>query len=769
MESPVIIDPKFGGHVRFLGYLGVGSGAVDPVCIAHQSVEIMAVFDNAWAGSPATIARLDAVLATDRKPADRAELRRAWKMAFSEADEHPPEVVQGLAEDILAVASILHELEMDQQTLCAAILHLGVRGLGLSRTRIGSHWDPVIATLVEGALRLEGISRYRRFGQSPENRGEPGQAQALRKLLLAIVEDVRVVIITLAEQLQALRWLRGASAEVRRLAGRETLEIHAPLAGRLGVWRLKWELEDFALRFLEPATYAEIAALLAEKRADRERYIAGVVETLQSTFEAAGLTVELSGRAKHIYSIWRKMRQKGRSFSQLSDVRAVRVLTDDLASCYAALGVVHALWPHIPGEFDDYIAKPKENNYRSLHTAVMGPAGKTLEIQIRSHEMHQHAERGVAAHWRYKEGGGADRALDDKVAWLRRILEWKGEDREAAHFIDTFKAEVLEDRVYVMTPQGRVIDLPAGATALDFAYHVHTEVGHRCRGARVDGAMVSLHRALKSGEQVEILTTARGGPSRDWLNPHMGYLNSARARAKVRHWFKEQDRERNITAGREIFERERRRLGARELEATALLKHFNLVSVEDFHAAIGHGDITPGLIAGALQDALPRDDDGGLHLRATQPGKDDVQVEGVGSLLTQIARCCKPVPPEPIIGYITRGRGVTVHRRDCGNVLRLGEDDQERLIDVEWSGAGEGGYRVDVQLRAWDRKRLLHDVSTVLANDRIDISAMNTLTEPRTHTVAMRLTLQVQDLAQLSRILDRLNQLPNVIEARRSS
>ncbi|HKJ75932.1 MAG TPA: ACT domain-containing protein, partial [Gammaproteobacteria bacterium] len=494
--------------------------------------------------------------------------------------------------------------------------------------------------------------------------------------------------------------------------------------------------------------------------------------------EEVGVRAEVKGRPKHIYSIWKKMRGKGVGFHELFDVRAVRILVDSVADCYHALGVVHTLWRHIPKEFDDYIATPKENNYQSIHTAVVGPEGKVLEVQIRTHEMDRHAELGVAAHWRYKEGGkGAkgDRHFEQKVAWLRQLLDWKEEEANAGDFIDRFKSEVFQDRVYVLTPQGEVMDLPQGATPLDFAYHIHTEVGHRCRGAKVDGRMVSLTYELKSGEQVSILTARHGGPSRDWLNRELGYLKTNRAYAKVRHWFKQQDQQRNLNEGRAALDREMRRLGVEGLEPEKVAGELGYKGLEELLIALGRGDASTAQVARVVHRLMQPEADAEAEAerkvleRRGRPAraKDDaVRIHGVGNLLTNLARCCKPAPGDPIMGFITQGRGVTIHRGDCRNVLNLRDDKRNRLIEVEWGGGGHT-YPVDIEVRAYDRQGLLRDVSAILANEKINVVTLNTRTDPRDHSARILFTMEVTNTNQLSRVLSRINQLPNVLEARR--
>ena len=671
---------------------------------------------------------------------------------------------------VIAVAEILRGLNLDYETLAAAMLHDVVEDSGLTLEDVRTEFGPVIARLVDGVTRMERIGEFRQLDQ--ENERGYAQAESLRKLLLAMADDVRVVLIKLADRLHNMRTLQHLDAERQQRIAQETLDIYAPLANRMGIWQIKWELEDLSLRYLEPDAWQQLVVQLDEKREDRELYISKVIDTLSAELQKAGIQAEVSGRPKHINSIWRKMQRKQIDFEQVFDMRAVRILVKEERDCYAALGVVHGLWRHIPKEFDDYIANPKKNLYRSLHTAVVGPDGHNLEIQIRTEEMHRHAELGVAAHWRYKEGGGADAGYEEKIAWLRQVLEWKDEEDTAVDFVDRFKSEAFHDRVYVLTPQGRIIDLPQGATPLDFAYAVHTEVGHRCRGAKINGRIVQLTYPLQNGEQVEVLTARQGGPSRDWMNAHLGYLKTSRARSRVRSWFKHQDYEHNVAAGRTILDRELHRLGINDLPIEKLAARFKQKQVDSFLEAVGHGDITAGHLANAANELVPRqsalDTQQQRQVKKQHSAADSgFRILGVGNLLTTTARCCSPVPNDPIVGYITRGRGVTIHRQDCGNVLRLQGEDRDRLIEVEWGTVSGEGYLVDVVVEAYDRSGLLRDITAVLANEKINLNGVNTATDKRDGIARMSLTLEIADITQLSRVLTRIGQLPNVVEARR--
>ncbi len=597
-------------------------------------------------------------------------------------------------------------------------------------------------------------------------------SEGLRRLLLSIVQDLRVVPILLARQLAQMRVADKASEEQRRALAQLTRDIHAPLANRLGIWQLKWELEDLAFRDLEPDTYRRIAREVDESRLARERYIEAVKKTLSKALAVQGLRAEISGRPKHIYSIWRKMQKKRLAFDQLYDLRAVRVMVDDVAACYAALGVVHALWVPVPSEFDDYIARPKANDYRSLHTAVVGPEGRTIEVQIRTHEMHAQAELGVAAHWKYKEGGkGAEKAFDRKITWMRQLLE-HSQDGEQGGLAGALDAELVEDRVYALTPMGEVIDLPQGATPLDFAYHVHTMVGHRCRGAKVNARIVPLTHKLRSGDRVEILTGKEAEPRRDWLLPANGYLASGRSRDKVRAWFHKLDRARNVQAGKELLERELKRLGLQHADLLPAAKKFHADSVEELYIQVALGDVGPSQIGRALHEAeraaaqplaptLPRP-----TARRTGLVNSKFTVQGVGNLLVQLARCCQPVAGEPIVGYLTRTRGVTVHRRDCAAFARLAASHPQRVLPVEWGQAG-GGYEVDVLVRAVDRRWLLKDITNLIAQEEAHVLEINSDNLRDSGRAQLRLRLKVGDYGQLSTLLGKLDALPGVHEARR--
>jgi len=696
-------------------------------------------------------------------------LRRAFNLANQAHENQKRASGEPYIQHCLAVAQMLAELRLDTDTLAAALMHDTLEDTHVTYEQLETEFGDEIARLVDGVTKLGQIDQL--SGMSERNIKEDTQAESLRKMFLAMVDDVRVVLIKLADRLHNMRTLSSLPEHKRKRIARETLEIFAPLANRLGIWQIKWELEDLSLRHLEPSTYKEIAALIDERRPDRERYITKIVNKVQQELSQAGINAEVGGRPKHIYSIYRKMNRKGVDFDQIYDVRGVRVTVESTRDCYAALGIIHSLWRPIPGEFDDYIATPKDNMYRSLHTAVVGPEGKPLEVQIRTYEMDYTAELGIAAHWRYKEGQRQDPVFDNKIAWLRQLMEWRQEVTDVHEFIDSLKTDVFQDRVYTFTPKGDIIDLPNESTPIDFAYHIHTEVGNRCRGAKVNGRLVALDYRLRNGDQVEILTAKRGGPSRDWLNPHLGYVKTSRARSKVRQWFKRQNREENIIHGREMLERELKRLGLDETPYDQIAKRFNLDKVDDLMAAIGAGDINAHQIAGrALELVRPEEEILDIpSVRALPPTPaTGVRVNGVGDLLTNLARCCNPLPGDDIVGYITRGRGVSIHRQDCPNVLRM--KDQERLIEVDW-GPEEvtETHPVNVRVEAYDRQGLLRDIASIVADEAINLSAANIATRKKDNVATMMVTLEIADIDQLSRVLARIERLPNVVEARRET
>ncbi|MCA1778667.1 MAG: bifunctional (p)ppGpp synthetase/guanosine-3',5'-bis(diphosphate) 3'-pyrophosphohydrolase [Xanthomonadaceae bacterium] len=613
-----------------------------------------------------------------------------------------------------------------------------------------------VARLVEQFKRVVGFDE-RYLSESSR------RAEGLRRLILALIADVRVVFIVLAWQLARMQLARDDAS--RRSLAREARAIHAPLANRLGIWQLKWQLEDLTLRYLEPEQYARIERLVAEQRADRERRINLFTETLGGILDQAGIAHDISGRAKHIYSIWRKMQRKGLDFHQLFDVRAVRVLVDDIAGCYAVLGLVHNHWQPVPGEFDDYISNPKPNLYRSLHTAVRVPSGRVFEVQIRTREMHEHAELGVAAHWRYKEGGPRDSALEQRIGAMRQLIEAGDEDHDDESLIEHFESLTSEDRVYALTPRGDVIDLTPGSTALDFAYHVHTEVGHRCRGAKVNGRIVPLNHPLANGDRVEILTASQPRPSRDWLNPQLGYLKSARARGKVRHYFRLLNFDQNLAAGRASVETELKRMGLDKADLATVAEHYQFRSVDDLLAAVGVGDLTRPGHAEQPADLLPMRNkrDGAQASRESN----EVWIDGIGNLMYQLARCCRPLPGDPIAGFVTHARGVSIHREDCHQYLRLAERQPERRIQVDWSRNTQTRYPARILIEAWDRRELIKDIGAILANQGLSVRTMKAERGAQPEAVEIELTVDVQGLDQLSTLLGRLLTVANVNRVRR--
>ena len=684
-------------------------------------------------------------------------LYRACELAWSQPGD-------ALLPNTLDVALLLSELGSDDTTLTVALLGSDALLQQTGSARLREMFGERISAMVENVCQLHSLRNL-------DTDDTPQQAERLRRMLLSMVEDVRVVLIKLAFRVVRLRKVVKASEDIRVPLAQETLDIFAPIANRLGIGQLKWELEDLSFRCLEPETYKQIARHLDEKREERERYIDDIVQRIRGELQGNAIEAEVYGRPKHIYSIWKKMVAKRRSFDELFDVRAVRVIVESVADCYVVLGVVHGLWRHIAKEFDDYIANPKDNGYQSLHTAVIGPQGKPVEIQIRTRAMHEFAEHGVAAHWRYKEGSAADSNLQASIDNLRKLLD--PQQTEDEELLENFRAEMFADRVYVLTPEGRVIDLPKGATPIDFAYAVHTEVGHRCRGAKVNGAIVPLTYALKNGEQVEILTGKHAAPSRDWTIPHLGYIKTSRARNRIRAWFRKLDREQHEQDGKSIYEHEIKKQAVRPTMA-ALLKHFKLDNERDFYVQLGRGDISHAQLTAALYEhdkgdsraLLPRHSRQHKH---KETGSSAVNVLGVGNLMTSMAKCCKPVPGDDIVGYITLGKGVSIHRRDCRNVLNLSSERAARLIEVEWGNSDAETYPVTLIIEAVDRHGLLSDITRLMADEKLNVIAVNTLSDKKRQTAKMSVTVEIRDVQQLGRILDKINQLRNVIQVSRGA
>ncbi|MFZ0256465.1 MAG: bifunctional (p)ppGpp synthetase/guanosine-3',5'-bis(diphosphate) 3'-pyrophosphohydrolase [Gammaproteobacteria bacterium] len=674
-------------------------------------------------------------------------------------------------ESTFSVANILVDLRLDHESIAAALIYKLAQRTPALLPEIEANFGERIAILVKGLTQMSALTGT----LSSTSAQKAPQVEGVRKMLLAMAQDARVVIIKLAERLQELRTLHILPLEAQPCLARETIDIFAPLANRLGIWQMKWELEDLSFRCLEPRAYKDLALRLAERRIDRERYIERFIDRLQVELKHAGIDAKITGRPKHILGIWRKMKRTGQGFHEIYDQRAVRILVNEVSDCYAALSVVYALWPYLPEQFDDYIATPKENNYRSIHTAVIGPEEKVIEVQIRTHEMHQQAELGIAAHWRYKDKTPEDPSFDLKIAWLRQLLEWKAEIIDSNEWLEPFKPDIFQDRVYILTPRGKVLDLPQGATPLDFAYHIHTEIGHRCRGAKVNGRIVPLSYRLNTSEQVEILTVKKGRPSRDWINPHLGYLKTRKARSKVQQWFRQLDYDRNVADGRTGLERELKRLGYAAVGHDKLAQRLNYKRTNDLFAAIGRGDIKPPKIINAVQDIFGYDrssdtlpPDPAPSTTTRQQTSSGIRVQGVGNLVTRLAGCCHPVPGDAIVGYITRGYGVTIHRHDCRKVLACANECPERLAEVSWNIDSHGSYPVEVQIIAFNRHGLLRDITTVLTNEKLNVTATHTHLDKDAHTATLFITFEIPDITTLNRALARIQQLPDVFQVRRA-
>ena len=666
------------------------------------------------------------------------------------------------------ICSILEPLELPEQLISAVRVYplrrdgcIGVKDL--QKLKIEGLPD-----LVQGLVQLGSFTLPADW--HPGEALAVQQSEALRKMLLAVVSDARLVLVRIAEQLYRLRLAKSATAAEQRSIAVETQEIYAPLANRLGVWQFKWELEDLAFRYLDPETYKTIAKTLNEKRDERESFIDDLKHRLADELANNDIAAEISGRPKHIFSIWRKMQRKDSGLEHIFDIRAVRVLVHDVSECYAALGIVHNLWSYLPGEFDDYIANPKDNNYQSLHTAVIGPGGQTVEVQIRTYDMHHHAELGVAAHWRYKEGGTTRASFDQKIQFLRQLLEPTDRDGD---LLDQIRGDIFEDRVYAVSPKGDVVEMPANSTPLDFAYHVHTQVGHRCRGAKVNGRIVPLTYKVENGDKIEIITGKTPQPSRDWLSPQLGYLAATRSRTKVRSWFRQRDKDQNKRHGREVLERELGRLNVRDVATDEIAKQLKFGNADAMYIALGAGDITVASIASALQNLRHEGPTDVIRKRkktgTKKSGSTDIAISGIGDLLCNFARCCRPVPPESIVGYITQGRGISIHRIDCGNYFSLHARHPERVIEVDWGNAADAIYPAELQLHAYDRQGLLRDISSIFADENVSVDSIQTQTNKQSMQVTMDIGVSIPGLPTLSRVISRLEQLPNVTSVRRKN
>jgi guanosine-3',5'-bis(diphosphate) 3'-pyrophosphohydrolase len=731
--------------------------------------------------------------------AERDLVQRAYRVADQAHRGQTRASGEPYIQHCLAVAKILAEMRVPAAVVSAGLLHDTVEDTSIILEDLRRDFGDEIAFLVDGVTKLTGLPRISRGDQRPEDdileeeqrqvaerRGLPIESteleqiarsrrsditfETIRKTFMAMGEDVRVVLIKLADRLHNMRTLSYVNESKRRRIAQETLDIFAPLANRLGIWEIKWELEDLSFRYTSPDKYKEIASELTSRRADREAEMVAITERLHQILSDSGIKSEVTGRPKHIYSIYRKMQNKGLDFDLIHDVRAVRIIVPDVQSCYTTLGVIHTHWRPIPGAFDDYIASPKDNFYQSLHTAVIYDDAKTLEVQIRTPEMHQNAELGIAAHWRYKEGAPRDEAYERRIVQWRLMMDWNKDVVDAREFVDSLKTDVFEERVYVFTPKGDIIELPAGATPIDFAYHVHTDVGNRCRGAKVNGKLIPLDYVLKTGEKVEILITKRGGPSRDWLNPNLGLVKTQRARSKIRYWFKRQAREQNILQGKEILEKEQHRLGIADMNLEHLARHFGFHTVDEMHEALGSSDMALGRISNYLM--LQEEDEEGHQFTSrptTEPERQDsesITVVGLKGILTTMAKCCNPLPGDGIVGFVTRGRGATIHRQDCPNILRIHE--RERLIRVAW-GKPKSTYPVAVRITAYDRDGLMRDVSNLVSDEEINMGQVKADVDHdhKMQLAVFDLILEVHDVDQLTRVLTRLEALPNVMEAHR--
>ncbi|MGB1261889.1 MAG: GTP diphosphokinase [Cognaticolwellia sp.] len=678
----------------------------------------------------------------------------------------------------LEMVEILSGLNLDSDSLCAAFICPLYEYDCISLEYIAEHFSQQIYLLCKGVSQMEAIKAL----QSQSSQVSANQIDNIRRMLLTMVEDVRAVVIKLAERLCHLRLVKNSDEETRVLAAKETKNIYAPLANRLGIGQLKWELEDLAFRYLHPDVYKSIAKQLDEKRLVRERYMSDFVDNTAQQLASSGIKGIVYGRPKHIYSIWKKMQQKSLDFEQLFDVRAVRIIVDELQGCYGALGLVHTSWKHLPKEFDDYVATPKANGYQSIHTVVIGPEGKAIEVQIRTQQMHDDAELGVAAHWRYKEGSasGKTSGFDEKVSWLRKILQWQDDVSESGQLVDELRSQVFEDRIYVFTPSGDVVDLPAGATPLDFAYYIHSNVGHSCIGAKVFGRIVPFTHILHTGDQVEVLRSKKPNPSRDWLNPSLNYLHTPRARAKVQHFFRLLDRDKNLVAGKELLETAltKLQLSLAKVELNPAVERFNLTTHDDLFAAIGSGHVRLLQVVNFLhqQDEKLKPateiDPQSLIKQPQQTGKqasdnNGITVSGVGNLLTHMAKCCHPVPGDEISGFITQGRGISVHRVDCEQLASALNLQPEREVEVQWGIANKSSYQVSVNIIGSDRQGLLRDISTIITNERVSIIGIESHADHSKQSMSMTIKIEITNNQALTRLMTKLKQLDDVIDVKR--
>jgi GTP pyrophosphokinase len=711
-------------------------------------------------------------LAEGLSAAERAQIEKAVALALELYEDRLLGSGEPVWPHALGTSLICAALRLDADTRIAALLFAACDYLDDAVDTLKRDFGDPVAELVDGLRKLNGlrvITRMTATASAPEIRT---QAEVLRKMLLAMVQDIRVVLLRLASRTQTLRYYTDQPTDARLDVARESLDIYAPLANRLGVWQLKWELEDLSFRFLEPETYKRIAKMLDERRVERESFIQEAVERLGREIAAVGIKAEINGRPKHIYSIYNKMRKKDLAFSQVYDIRALRVLVDEVRDCYTVLGIVHQLWQPISKEYDDYISKPKGNNYQSLHTAVLAGDGRALEVQIRTHEMHRHAELGVAAHWRYKEGAKHGGDYDEKIALLRSLLSWRDEVADSADWVERFKRASLDDTLYVLTPQRRVVDLPRGATPVDFAYRVHTDLGHRCRGAKVDGHLVPLNTALENGQTVEITTAKEGGPSRDWLDPRQGYVATSRARNKIKQYFSQQEEVELLARGRSFVTREMQRDGRTQANIEELAGKLGFKNAEALFLAAGRGEVGPRAVQVALREAgapaePPAEPQIVVGRSRSGDTSDKVLIVGVGKLLTSLSRCCKPAPPDAIEGFVTRGRGISIHRVDCHDFQNLARQHPERVVEAEWGDQAynKAVFPVDVVVQANDRQGLLRDISEVLSREKLNVIAVNTLTKK--NTAFMRFTMEVGSGTQIQKVISLIREVSGVLDVQR--
>ena len=706
-------------------------------------------------------------------------LAGTWRYCEEATRNHPDATL--LLWRGVEMVEILSMLSMDSESLRAALLFPLANANVVSEEVLEEHYGKAIVSLVHGVRDMDAI---RQLKATHNDSMASEQVDNVRRMLLAMVEDFRCVVIKLAERIAHLREVKDAPEDERVLAAKECTNIYAPLANRLGIGQLKWELEDFCFRYLHPDEYKHIAKLLHERRIDREQYIDTFVQSLRTEIVKEGVKAEVYGRPKHIYSIWRKMQKKALTFDELFDVRAVRIVAERLQDCYGALGIVHTLYRHLPSEFDDYVANPKPNGYQSIHTVVLGPKGKTVEIQIRTRQMHEDAELGVAAHWKYKEGGptGSARGAsghEERIAWLRKLIAWQEEMADSGDMLDEVRSQVFDDRVYVFTPKGDVVDLPAGSTPLDFAYHIHSDIGHRCIGAKISGRIVPFTYQLQMGDQIDIITQKQPNPSRDWLNPNLGYVNTSRGRSKINAWFRKQDRDKNIVAGRQILDSELDHLDISLREAEKLLlPRYNVNTLEELLASIGGGDIRLNQMSNFLQSKLNKpsaeeEDREALRQltqksaapRSKESGR--VVVEGVGNLMHHIARCCQPIPGDEIVGFITQGRGISIHRADCDQLTELMSHAPERIVDAVWGESYSSGYSLVVRVTANDRSGLLRDITTILANEKVNVLGVSSRSDTKKQLATIDMDIEIYNQQVLGRVIARLNQVPDIIDARR--